>query len=132
MTTCPSEAHNREAVQRDAYEREVLRLALQIMAKHDESREKCLMECERIIHEIVDNQSHFGFHLEHAEDFMEPGTGVGAAYAMTLAVGVFAALNARDASPNSPAYVFSRALQWRAAISDQGTPLSKDRQITNS
>ena len=117
---------------REIYEKEVLRFALQILARHEESREAGLTECERVIHEIVDSQSHFGFHLEHGEDFMEPGTGVGVAYAMSLALGIFAALNAKDPTPSSPAYQFSRVLQRRASIADPDTTRDKNKQTAKS
>src|SRR5687768_7889338 len=108
---------------RESYEQEVMRLALGIVAKRADGRDACRAECEQVVEQIFDS-------LWHRDGFPRPSsltrrssdhqlraaTDASAAYAMSVAVGVFAALRAEDDTPTSAAYEFHQALERRAQV----------------
>src|SRR5688572_7766363 len=108
---------------RESYEQEVLRLAGSILAKRADGRGACSAECEQVVEQILDG-------LWNWEGFPRPNsptppssdrqlkgvTDESAAYAMSVAVGVFAALKAQDETLISSAYVFHEVLQRRAQL----------------
>lgn len=108
---------------KETCEREVLTLTRRIMGKRDESREACIAECEQVIDQIIASQwVRVRFPLtdrpkgRRLGDHLKSGSDATAAYAMSVAVGVFAGLRAYDEGMASPAYDFSGALSRRAEI----------------
>ena len=108
---------------RESYEQEVLKLALGIVAKRADSRGACIAECEQVVEQLFASLRHRGgfprpnsLARRSSDRQWRAATDTSAAYAMSVAVGVFAALKAQDETLTSAAYEFHEVLQRRAQL----------------